>query len=111
MSDKQQNYRKKIKRIELTFNTNEYEILKKRFQNQIVSSDLKSVLLHGEYQKTVINKNDELARLLIELKKIGNNINQLSRISNAQNNVTSANQLEKTLIDLTKTSSLIKQKI
>lgn len=93
-SERRKKYRKKLKRIMLEFTVEEQELFNEKFKFSLTQKKIKEILLNNSV--TIINKvqNPEMIKIILELKKIGNNINQIARISNEKKHFEFFNELE-----------------
>jgi len=75
------------KRVNLSFYKDDLELLKSRHGFIPDATQVKQILLTGEVKIITKNSNPDSIKILTQLSRIGNNINQVAFLSNAQKEV------------------------
>jgi len=102
MDDNRKNYQKeyrdeyktRVKRINLTLTKQQYQAFTKASGNQKVTTYIKDLALAGLNQQANIPENlqEELKTLRFAILNIANNVNQIARHSNTVRSITSAEE-------------------
>lgn len=83
-------YRKhdaKRKRINLSFYAKDIQTMKMRHGKILNSLEIKQLILTGEYKVITRNIDPLLAESIVQLRGIGNNVNQLANLANAKKEI------------------------
>ena len=78
---------KKRIRIQLSLYAKDVNIMKGKFGFILNATQAKHALLKGEFNLITRNEDPVLTETITQLRKIGNNINQLSHVANATNTI------------------------
>lgn len=101
----------KRKHIGVSLYENDRALMIKKYGKVLGGGEIKKIILNGEVIIKVKQDNTDINILIVQLRKIGNNINQLAHISNANNNHLLENKLMLELNELKQTILDIKNKI
>jgi hypothetical protein len=87
---KENKYKKhdeKRQRIQISLYSGDLKVMKEKYGCILDATQSKSILLNGEFKQITRNEDPVLSETITQLRKIGNNINQLAHIANAKNEI------------------------
>lgn len=105
-------YRKhdaKRKRINLSLYAKDIHAMKMRHGKILNSLEIKQLVLTGEYKVVTRNIDPLLAESIVQLRGIGNNVNQLANLANAKMEIPTEFLLMRHLEEIKKTVNYLRR--
>jgi phosphomevalonate kinase len=87
--NKHTKHNKKRKVIGISLYAKDRELMKKKFGKVLNANEAKRALLTGECMIITKNIDPEVSNAVVELKRVGNNLNQIAFLANAKKEIPS----------------------
>lgn len=106
--NKYKKYDTKRKRINLAFTQSEQRKLTEKFGRMLRGPEIKKIIFDDELRIVTRNADPQLPSVINHLSKIGNNLNQITRIANEKRDVPADVVLTRHLAELRKTINFLR---
>lgn len=102
-------YERKRKRINISLKPVEQQKMRAQYGRLLTSSEIKEILFEGQIVIVTKNSDPNLVELIVQLSKLGNNLNQLARVANQHKQFTPEHFIKLMSMDLRKEIDRIRQ--
>lgn len=98
--NKDKKHDSKRTRIQISLYAKDKSLMKTKYGKILTAREAKEILLSGELKVKTRNVDPLLPEVLTQLRKIGNNINQLANLANAKKDIPATSLLKQELMNL-----------
>ena len=98
--NKDKKHDSKRTRIQISLYAKDRSLMKSKYGKLLTATEAKEILLKGELKVITRNHDPLLPDAIIQLRKIGTNINQMANLSNAKKDLPAQSMLKMQLLEL-----------